>query len=150
MTSPDPANTRTLIKITITATIITITSTACVTQQKLFGKPSSDWQHTYQSAEKSPEGVTEKASVDTESKITKSSTSYYLQPAAYTSKDNALRQQKKLQASMKSPVTIFEEQDNGTQFYKLQVGPFPNLQEAVKAESAIKSAGFDKVRYIRR
>ena len=127
----------------------------CSTQQKLFGKPSSStaWQSAYEEKEKALASEADGMEATTEKSdrpITGDNTRYYLQLAAYSSRANAEAQLKKMKAALKHPIEIFDEQDNGQQFYKLQVGPFPSLQEAVRAEPEIRAAGFDKIRYIRR
>lgn len=119
----------------------------CTGQQKLFGKPSSStaWQTAYEDKEKT--GSNEVAATEA---APASNTQYYLQLAAYTSQENAEKQLKKIKSTLKLPAVVFEEPDNNTQYYKLQVGPFATLQEAVRAEPEVRSTGFEKVRYIRR
>ena len=147
---PKPAS-NSLVAITrlIAALSIIVVTNGCATQQKLFGKPSSDWQQAYQSnaASAAEESSADKA---TTPPITNLNTAYYLQPVAYSSRDNAERQLKKIKTSIKHPVMIFEEEDNGTLFYKIQIGPFPSLQAAAAAERDVLAAGFEKVRYVRR
>ncbi len=146
MTTPTPR----LFAFTIpfAITMILVSLSGCTGQQKLFGKPSSStaWQSAYdEKAEPtgSDAAATKKAAPATD-------TRYFLQLAAYTSRENAEKQQKKLKATLKHPVVIFAEADDGTEYFKLQVGPFANLQEAVRAEPEVLSSGFTKVRYIRR
>ena len=145
--------------LTFLATLLLVTTlpalSGCSAQQKLFGKPSSSaaWQSAYEEKEKSPAtdaAGTEATAEKSDRPITGDNTRYYLQLAAYTSRANAEAQLKKMKTALKHPVVIFDEQDNGQQFYKLQVGPFATLQEAVRAEPEIRAAGFDKIRYIRR
>ncbi len=133
--------------LTITMTLVSLSG--CTGQQKLFGKPSSStaWQSAYEEKAKPASDDSTSAAKET---APATDTRYYLQLAAYTSRENAEKQQKKLKAALKHPVVIFEEADNGTEYFKLQVGPFANLQEAVRAEPEVLSSGFSKVRYIRR
>jgi cell division septation protein DedD len=121
----------------------------CSAQQKLFGKPSSStaWQSAY---DEKAAAETDTVKKDVAADAPATDTRYYLQLAAYTSRENAEKQLKKMKAALKHPVVIFEESDNDKQYFKLQVGPFANLQEAVRAEPDVLSSGFTKVRYIRR
>ncbi len=123
--------------------------TGCSAQQKLFGKPSSSAarQNTYEEKKATADGPADEARPPA---VAAGATRYFLQLAAYTTRENAEKQLAALKKKLKQPMEIFEEADNGQQYFKLQVGPFPSLQEAVRAEPAIHEAGFDKIRYIRR
>ncbi len=146
------ATTRLLAVVTLLPSAALLTSlSGCSAQQKLFGKPSSSaaWQSTYEEKKETATANTATATEENAKPIT-GATRYFLQLAAYTTRENAEKQLAALKKKLKQPAEIFAEQDNGQQYYKLQVGPFPTLQEAVRAEPAIHEAGFDKIRYIRR
>lgn len=131
---------------------MTAATSGCSLQQKILGKSGDSvaWKDNDKNTAEAVSTVPQTGPANQSAPITGDNTRYYLQPVAYTNRANAEKMQKTLKGELKYPVVIFEEVDDGKTYFKIQIGPFNTLQDAVKAERDVMNSGFEKLRYIRR
>ena len=72
----------------------------------------------------------------------------FIQVGAFSSRDNANRLRKQLQHKLERPVRIHESQNQGQEFFRVQVGPLADIEQSDAVTRKLAQLGMDEMHIV--